>query len=107
MNLELFIIERINQLCKDQNISKYRLSKLTGISQSALSQMEKKQAALSIITIDKICTAFGITLSQFFSPSSPYPDLTPEQTEVLKNWDCLDSRKKAYLLSCMKLLRDM
>lgn len=67
----------------------------------------KKQAALSIITIDKICTAFGITLSQFFSPSSPYPDLTPEQTEVLKTWDCLDSRKKAYLLSCMKLLRDM
>lgn len=60
------IMERIDELCKEHNISKYRLSQLTGISQSAFSKMARQQSTLSMETIQRICQAFGITMAQFF-----------------------------------------
>ena len=48
------IMERIDELCKEHNISKYRLSQLTGISQSAFSKMARQQSTLSMETIQRI-----------------------------------------------------
>lgn len=107
MNIETFIFKRIHDLCEKQCMSKYRLSKLTGISQSAFSQMEKKQSTLSIITIEKICNAFGITISQFFSTGDEFIDLTETQKELLNTWDYLDEKKKKYILDCMKGLQNL
>lgn len=101
------VMQRIDHLCKKYNISKYRLSKLTGISQSALSKMSKKQSTLSLITLEKICDAFGITLAQFFSDSEPYPNLTNEQKNLLENWDLLDPKKKEFIMLSIKKLQEL
>ncbi len=87
------IMERIDELCKEHNISKYRLSQLTGISQSAFSKMARQQSTLSMETIQRICQAFGITMAQFFSDSGEYPDLTGQQRELLHFWSLLDEKK--------------
>ena len=47
-------------------ISKYRLSQLAGISQSSLGRIMAQENLPSLITLEKICTALGVTLSQFF-----------------------------------------
>ena len=87
------IMERIDELCKKRNISKYRLSQITGISQSAFSKMARQQSSLSLETIQRICDALGISLAQFFSESENYPDLTLQQVELLDFWSLLDERQ--------------
>ena len=46
-------------------ISKYRLSQLSGISQSSLGRIMAQENLPSLIILEKICTALGVTLSQF------------------------------------------
>lgn len=45
----------------------YKLAKLSGVSQSTLSNMFSRNNDPSISTLEDICRAFGITLSQFFA----------------------------------------
>ncbi|MBQ9090692.1 MAG: helix-turn-helix transcriptional regulator [Anaerotignum sp.] len=101
------IMERVDKLCQKYNISKYRLSKLTGISQSSLSKMSKKQSTLSIITLEKICSAFGITLAQFFSNEDSYPDLSEDQLHLLQEWSALEPKQKEFLLAMIKQLKNL
>lgn len=98
------IMERIEHLCKQHNISKYRLSQLTGISQSAFSKMARQQSSLSLETIQRICDALGISVAQFFSEPGEYPDLTAQQKQVLTCWALLDEKKRNYALLMLEQL---
>ena len=44
----------------------------------------------SLITLEKICVALGVTLSQFFREENSV-DLTESQKEILKIWDNLST----------------
>ena len=52
-------------LCEKRDISKYRLSQLSEISPSSLGRIMAQENLPSLITLEKICTALGVTLSQF------------------------------------------
>ena len=65
------VTQRIDDLCRQHNISKYRLSQITGISQSAFSKMARQQSSLSLETIQRICDALSISVAQFFSEPGP------------------------------------
>lgn len=101
------IQERIDELCKLHGISKYRLSQITGISQSAFSKMSRQQSTLSLETIQRICDAFGISLAQFFSETDDYPDLTQDQKRLLKSWSLLDEKKRAFALLLLENMVDI
>lgn len=58
--------ERIQNLMKERNISEYRLAKLSGLSQSTISNIFVRNTAPTIPTVEAICAGLGITLSQFF-----------------------------------------
>ena len=66
MQIEKYIADKITSLCEKRDISKYRLSQLSGISQSSLGRIMAQENLPSLITLEKICTALGVTLSQFF-----------------------------------------
>lgn len=99
---EVFL--KTETLCKQNGITKYRLSKLTGISQASLSKMTKKQSTVSLVTLEKICAALDITLAQFFSDSNEYPDLSAEQRRLLACWNSLDKAKRDFSLKMMEEL---
>lgn len=101
------IMERIDDLCRQHKMSKYRLSLITGISQSAFSKMARQQSTLSLETIQRICDAFGISLAQFFSESKEYPDLTPQQKQLLQYWTLLNEKKRSYVLLMIEKLIDI
>lgn len=101
------IMERIDELCREHNISKYRLSQITGISQSAFSKMARQQSSLSLETIQRICDAFGISVAQFFSNAGEYPDLTEQQKNLLCCWSLLDEKKRDYVLLLVEKLIDI
>ena len=66
MQIEKYIADKITSLCEKRDISKYRLSQLSGISQSSLGRIITQENLPSLIALEKICTALGVTLSQFF-----------------------------------------
>ena len=66
MQIEKYIADKITSLCEKRDISKYRLSQLSGISQSSLGRIMAQENLPSLITLEKICTALGVTLSQLF-----------------------------------------
>lgn len=101
------IMERIDELCKKHNISKYRLSQITGISQSAFSKMARQQSTLSLETIQRICDAFGISVAQFFSNPGEYPDLSEQQKKLLQSWALLDEKKRDYALLMIEKMIDI
>ncbi len=101
------IMERIDDLCSKHKISKYRLSQITGISQSAFSKIARQQSSLSLDTIQRICDALGISVAQFFSEPGEYPDLTPDQVRLLNSWALLDEKKKDYALLIIEKMTDI
>ncbi len=101
------VMERIDELCRQRNISKYRLSQITGISQSAFSKMARQQSSLSLETLQRICEAFGISMAQFFSETGEYPDLTAQQKQLLHFWTLLDEKKRDYALLMIEKMIDI
>lgn len=89
---ENYIIERIEELCKEKHMSRYRLAQRAGLSQSSISTLLNRKSVPTIQTIDKLCDGFGITLSQFFC--STRIDLTEEQYGLIDTWDKLDGQEK-------------
>ncbi len=59
------VISRINSLMKERNWSDYRLSLESGLSSSTIANMHRRGTVPSISTLEQICDAFGISLSQF------------------------------------------
>ncbi len=90
------ILERIAQLRRDRNWTEYRLSLESKIPQTTISSWYKKKLCPSILSLSKICGAFGISMAQFFSESGQYPDLTSQQEKLLHEWRTL-SNKQRYL----------
>lgn len=60
------IIQRIRQLNQERNWTDYRLAKEAGLSQSTISNLMARGNSPTLFTLERICHAYGITLSQFF-----------------------------------------
>lgn len=97
-----FIGPRIKELCDKQQITKYRLSQMTGVTQTVLSRIIKGENVPTIQTIEKICAALNISLAQFFAKDENPPDLTAEQREIIETWNGLTPEERERL---MKIIR--
>lgn len=60
------ISNRISELCKDRGWSYYRLTKEAGLNRSNITSIVKGENMPTLYTIDRICAALDITLSDFF-----------------------------------------
>ena len=97
------ILERILEERKKRNWSEYQLAQNSGITQSTISTWYRKHMQPSISSLEKICSGFGITLSEFFSDSEAV-ELSSEQIEILKRWDSLDKSQKAVVLDLLDVM---
>ena len=67
-------VKRVYDLIEERNITLYQLSQMSGVSYSTVKTTEKRGGQLKVDTIERICEALGITMSEFFqeSPSSKH-----------------------------------
>ena len=85
--------------------SEYQLAERSGLPQSTISSWYKKNMTPSFASLEKICDAFGITLSQFFSDGEDGVVLTAPQREMLSKWNCLTASQQDSLLILMDSMR--
>ncbi|MCI8562880.1 MAG: helix-turn-helix transcriptional regulator [Lachnospiraceae bacterium] len=91
------VSQKIKQLTKERGWSEYRLVKESKLPTSTIANIFHRNTIPSISTLEAICEAFGITLSQFFSNNNMV-SLSNEQAALLEQWGYL-SPKQRYLLS--------
>ena len=66
--------------------------------------LDRFQTRLLLLHLEKICTALGVTLSQFFQEGNS-ENLTEEQEEVLRIWNDLNTNEQETVMSMLRGLR--
>lgn len=105
MCLEEYIPLRIKELCKKRGYTKYRLAQITGMTQTALGNILNQKSLPTIVNLERICDAFGITLAQFFTDDGSKLNLTQDQQEILDIWDDLESKEREILIGFIRSLK--
>ena len=66
------VLDRLRKLQSDFGWSDYRIAKEAGLSPGTVSNVYKRNNIPNITTLEAICKAFNISLSQFFSDNDRY-----------------------------------
>ena len=81
--------------------TEYQLAERSGLPQSTISSLYRKNMVPSIPSLEKICAAFGITLSELFAQGEDPVCLTPAQREVLERWSRLRKDQQTAILALL------
>ena len=93
------VLDKIVQLRMERNWSEYQLAEKSGLTQSTISSWYRKNMIPTIPSLEKICTAFGITLSQLFAEGNSPVSLTESQQKLLERWSRLSEDQQAVVFA--------
>lgn len=103
--VHLDVLERITNLRKKRNWSEYQLAERSGLTQSTISSWYHKNMLPSIPSLQRICNAFGISMSQFFLEDEDKAILLNEQQRQLIN--CISRLSPEQLASLIEFLNKL
>ena len=92
------IQKKIKDLMNERGWTDYRLCKESGLSASTVANMFNRNNLPTLPTLEAVCRAFGITMSQFFAESESVP-LTEEQIHLISSWSKLSAEQRKLLLN--------
>ena len=98
------VLKRILDLRIERGWSEYKLSMESEIPQTTISSWFRKQICPTISSIEKLCKAYNISLSQFFADASDTVTLTEKQTMLLDQFRRLDAVQQEALLKFLSSL---
>ena len=81
-------IARVMQLADERNLSLFKLSQLCDVSYSTLKNAEMRGSQLGVPTIERICVALGVTLSDFFAESDSFDSTDLEAASLTSCCQC-------------------
>lgn len=86
-----------------QELTDYQLSKISGLSSSTISNMRQRNTVPSVPTLEQICNAMHITLSQFFvDENTQFFPVTPLQREMINEFIFLDEQQQQIIVELVK-----
>ena len=88
------VLSAITEYRLERGWSEYQLAERSGLPQSTISSWYRKDIVPTVPSLEKICDAFGITLSQLFATDGIPVTLTSKQKELLERWDRLDEEQQ-------------
>lgn len=80
------VIEKLNRLRLERNMSVYRLAELSGINQSTLANTFSRGTVPSIKNLELLCETLGVSLSQFFAEDETPMRLSPTEQNLILNY---------------------
>lgn len=83
----------------DRGWTEYQLAEESGLPQSTISSWYRKNMVPTITSLEKICDAFGITLSQLFAEGDDPVALTSSQKKLLESWSRLSAQQQEAVLA--------
>ena len=89
------ILATITKYRQDRGWTEYQLAERSGLPQSTISSWYRKNMVPTVPSLEKICIAFGITLSQLFAEEENTVSLTESQMKLLESWSRLTDEQQA------------
>lgn len=93
------ILKTITAYREERGWTEYQLAEHSGLPQSTISSWYRKNMIPTLPSLEKICTAFGITLSQLFAEGDSPVTLTESQRRLLERWARLDEEQQAVIFA--------
>ena len=59
-------VDRVYRLMEQRGLSLYRLCRISGVNYSTISTARRRKGQLGFETVDRVCSALGISMSEFF-----------------------------------------
>ena len=95
------ILTTITKYRQERKWTEYQLAERAGLPQSTISSWYRKNMIPSVPSLEKICLAFGITLSQLFAEENEPVTLTASQKELLEVWSRLTEKQRSAIFNLM------
>lgn len=89
--------QRIRQLMQERGLTEYRLALDSGLSKSTVSALLHRNTTPSVPTIEAVCNALGITVSQFFAEEGDSLSVNEEQRLLLQRYAQLSETQKTII----------
>ena len=86
---------------EERGWSEYQLAERSGLPQSTISSWYRRRMVPSLPSLEKICAAFGITLSQLFAGEGEAVTLTESQRQLLERWSRLTPEQQAAVFALL------
>lgn len=93
------ILSVITAYREERGWTEYQLAERSGLPQSTISSWYHKNMVPTIPSLEKICTAFDITLSQLFAEEDAPVSLTEAQKKLLERWSRLSEEQQAVVFA--------
>ena len=99
------VLKKINELRLAKNWSVYRLSVEADLPQSTITNMINRETMPSITTLEAICKAFGISVSEFFREEKE--NECTDYNEVEKYFNQLPDETKKAVFNLIKNISEI
>ncbi len=100
------VLKKINKLRIDRGWSVYHLSEAADLAQSTVINMFNRGTLPSLSTLESICRAFGITMSEFFTDDSEDNGEICTKEEFESIYASLTPSKQKIIVELMKAMSD-
>ena len=102
MNCVKDILSVITQYREDRGWTEYQLAERSGLPQSTISSWYRKKIVPTVPSLEKICAAYGVTLSQLFAEGEESVALTDSQKKLLDHWARLSDEQQAVVFALIE-----
>ena len=93
--------ERIKELLKQRGWTAYKLSKQSGLAESTVNNILKRNTVPSVTTLESICGGFGMTMAQFFAEGELI-EVTPDVSALVRYYSVLSFEQKEVARDLLK-----
>lgn len=99
------VLERITELREQKQWTEYQLAEKSGLTQSTISSWYRKNVLPTLPSLERICNAYGISISQFFDDkTSERSVISSKQKQLLDVVAKLDNEQYDALIRFLDLL---
>ena len=98
----VYINKKICDMCDERGWSLYELAERTEMPYSTLSSSINRNTPPKIENLERVCDAFGISLSQFFMEDEQLEALSKNEKELVYLFRKLSEEKQKALISLIK-----
>lgn len=98
------ISKRLKEIRKTKDISVYRLSQLSGVSETHIRDLERGDRNPSIDTLSKLTTPLGLSLSELLNDTDDISYLNEKEKTLVECFRHLSDDKADTLLAFLKTL---
>ncbi len=98
------ILATITKCREERGWTEYQLAERSGLPQSTISSWYRKNLIPTVPSLEKLCAAFNITLSQLFAEDNSPVTLTASQQLLMERWARLSEDQQKILFALIDIM---